>query len=311
MFLRRGNYFLLVVSLSRLPSISAYAQEPLAIITSSNGRIFISTKDGQTWEYPTKPIIGLYEGQSIQTDSNASATILYFSNGKAFQLGALQRHVIQASAPKKEPRKRTRLDALRALRLPKRLPQGSRKGLGEPPVLLCPRAGRILSDKPTFAWLSSGPDSVYWIKLFLDEGVSCKLTGTLLWQKTWQDTVLKFPEEMKVLHAGQKYWIEIGRSSHEEAEDYGCFTIASVKESKDVQKLQKAIQEQYESDNPDDVTAAVVRAAYLIEEKFYAAAYEMLKQTLQEQPYNVTAQTLLDHLYERIDLPESTTSQPE
>lgn len=286
------------------------AQEPVAMTTSYEGRLQVVSASGQTLE-EQEALLKLTPGQTVRADSNAKATILYFASGKTVQLNALQQHMIQASNSKKTPPKKTRLDALKTLQQPKRVPHGSRKGLDEPPVLLTPRAGNILTTTPTFTWLSSGADSSYWIKLYGYNGPVCQIAGTLLWQSTTSDTSVTYEADLPPLHPEQKYRVEIGRPSHNKAEDSGCFVVAGIAQQAAIQKQLKTLQKQYAARDPENVTSEVIALAFLLEVRCYAEAYVTLQRALQKQPHNVALLALAAKLYEQIDLPELISALPE
>jgi hypothetical protein len=181
--------------------------------------------------------------------------------------------------------------------------------VGDPPILIYPRDGNLLSLRPAFAWFSSGPGKKYRIKLFQDTGTTCKESGDLLWMRIVQDTTSVFPFDEPELTPGQKYWLEVSREERYDPEDLACFTVTSCEERTSVGDSQKEIRKEYGSDDPQEVAAAALYAATLIREELFSDALFVIQAALAQQPENMSLRFMRDSVYTAFDLPAVISSK--
>jgi hypothetical protein len=262
-------------------------REPIAIIVIVRGTVYIKSKASNQW---LKEGLNrkLSEGDSIKTGKNSSVTLLYY-NGTELQLGPNKSHAIihlrTASS---------RFYPLLAWLLNQEtpLPFGARRGIDDPPVLIYPRYGKVLSDRPVFAFLASAPGIQYSIELY-------NANDSLVWKTIQQDTLVNYPADSSKLVENTTYQVEIRRNHINSAEDYGSFSVASTQEKAIIMALHNEIRATYASSNPDAVTSDIIYAASLMQREFFTDALLILQQALKKQPNNQTINNMMAQIYDQ------------
>jgi len=278
-------------------TFSSHAQQADSVIASifdAQGRIAVKTKSSRRWENNPKNW-SLCEGDSVKVIQKASATILY-RNGHEERLDQsksshrVTRNILKSNSEKIS----TILSWLLGQEKP--LPQGKSRGAGEPPVLIYPRYGKMLSTQPPFAWLSSAPGTEYHLQLF-------NANDNLVWQTTIKDTMVNFPSSASKLMPGAFYQVELKRLNKNSVEDYGNFVIAATEENAAMTALRQDIQKTFKVSGPNDVTADMVYAAALMKDEFFTEALLVLQNALKKQPRNQTLRTMLAQIYDQVGPP--------
>lgn len=273
----------------------SYVQQSDSVIASifeAKGRIAIKTKTSRHWEYNPKNWL-LCEGDSVKAEKLGSATIVY--RNKEVSLHSQERHHVTRVIKKSGSSKIERiLSWLFAQEKP--LEHGANRGAEKPPVLIYPRYGKLLSNQPSFTWLSSAAGTKYQLQLFNNN-------DSLIWQTTLKDTVANYPITAPKLARGISYQAEIKRQYKDSAEDYGNFVIASAEENASMAALQKDIQNTFKTSGPNDVTADLVYAAALMKEEFFTDALLVLQSALKKQPNNQKIRTMLAQIYDQVGPP--------
>ena len=296
----RSSMFMLLTMIAALmlSGSRGYAQETDSSVAAivnvqGRGRIWIKPKNQPQWQANPKTWL-LDEGDSVKTNRQCRATVLYH-NGQSVQLGPQKSHRVTTA---KKASMRSKFASLLSwwLGQEKPLPQGASRGLDKPPVLLYPRYGKILAERPSFAWLASAPGASYQIQLF-------NANDSLLWKTTQQDTLLNYPSHAPQLIAGGSYQVAIRRQYKEATEDFGNFSIASPDEKTPMAALAKEIQAAYQSGDPTNVTVDIVHAAALMQAEFFTDAILVLQQALKKQPNNRAIRTMLAQIYDQVGPP--------
>lgn len=269
----------------------SYAQEPIAAIVNVHGQVSIKAKPNAPWK-PSGTKIKLCEGYLVKTEKASRATILYF-NGQEIRVDPQQTHRVTMKKAKKPANARISRALKSWLKKKEPLPAGVRRETDTPPVLLYPRYGKILSSRPSFAWLSSAFGATYWIRIISD-------SSRLVWSATSKDTSLQYSAGASGLPDGRSYRVEIGRVSLEKVEDYGVFVVVPAAERKNIAALQQEIQTRYQSEEPDNLTAPIVYAALLMHEEFFTEALLILRQALEKHPDHSTLRNMLAQLYDQV-----------
>ncbi len=280
------HHHLAVLLLFLLADLPGYAQQPIAAIIHSKGKVFIKPKTAGRWD-TSAANLRLSAGDSVRTGKQSYAAILYF-NGPEVWLGPQKSHLV--ATVKKESMRSKIADVLEWLfEQETPLPHGLSRGPGKPPVLIYPRYGKLLSNRPSFAWLSSAAGTEYVLQLFNEN-------DSLIWKSIQKDTVFNYPAEAQQLIDGVNYQVEISRQFKDGAEDYGNFSIASTADSARMAALQQEIQTTYKF----AVTRDIVYAASLMKEEFFTEALLVLQQALKKQPDNRTIRTMTAQIYEQV-----------
>ena len=140
----------------------------------------------------------------------------------------------------------------------------------------------MLNPRPAISWIKALPDAVDYRYDVLVETASCdpnQTADSLVWKRTAiEGTHLDYPAEALDLRDGQTYSLRIGRTEQLQYEDFGCLTIATGDERAAAQEARHAIRAAYSSDGPDDTTADLIYAAWLVEHDFFAEALALLEQ---------------------------------
>ncbi len=285
----RFYQLLVVLAVSLIASAINYAQTPIATMVSYKGPVLIKPSKSGKWDSTMKSL-RLGAGDSIKLGKKAKATVLYL-NGKEIRLTSGEIHCVTTAKQKHINSKiATVLEWLFEQETP--LPHGISRGTDKPPVLIYPRYGQLLSNRPAFAWLSSAAGTEYVIELFNEE-------DSLIWKSIQKDTVLKYPAEAPQLIDGATYQVEISRQFKDGAEDYGDFAIASTADSARMVALQQEIKSTYKS----AVTSDIIYAASLMKEEFFTEALRVLQEALKKQPDNRAIRTMLAQIYEQVGPP--------
>ncbi len=273
---------------------SGISQEPFAVITnvSKKGRVFVKSDTSHSWkEAHTGTCIGI--GDSIKTIEGANATILYYNSGREFING---RQVIQpqeGGAPpwlslvwKRLTSNQENLTEMGASR-------------GETGVLLCPRAGKLLSIRPIMIRTASAQHKIYRVQLY--EAASQKL----VWQTTSQDTLIAYPENAPALVDSQEYRVQIlpRGQFYPAAAETGTFFIASLSERNAIASWRIGMQNQYASHDSSDITIHLVLASFFFQNAYYLEAYHEIQRALTKQPDNYAMRLLLLDWYRAVNLP--------
>lgn len=297
--MQRKTFSLLALLL--FSAATSHGQQALATLASVQGQVSVKSAASSRWEKAENKT-ALRVGDSVRTGAKSSVKLLY-ANGSEIHLTSNQKHVVGARAEAASLPERVLAAIQIFFEPPAALTQGARRGADKPPAMLYPRKGKILSNTPTFAWLSSAPGTVYHLKLVRDTGTICRILGNDLWEKTTRDTVMTFPQAEPALLASQNYWVEIKRETSGHFEDYACFTVAEAGQRTELEALRQQLRARYGSTDPNDVTFALMYAALLRHEEFFTEALVVVQEALRKQPKNPTLRALQKRIYADTEMP--------
>lgn len=290
--------------------ISNDVQAEVATITfiNENGAVYVKRAGTAVWQ-PAKLDFVLNENDSVKTADNTSVTILY-KQGHAKQLNANQTYVVRTTPPEPASFLAEIATALSHWVFGgKKIPKlGIRRGADEPMVLY-PRAGKLLTARPDFAWQSLGDGITYQIRLEKSSPNQCidKVPDKTMWKLIRQDTLLHYPESEPELVAGQEYWIELKKQAGAYLDVTKCMTLVSEEERKRIEEQLNAVHELYASGDPEDLTETMVAAAFLMQKAFYTAAYKRLQAVHNQHPGNPIIDSLRVNLFSVTHQKDSST----
>lgn len=306
---RACSYFVraavLLVSCACFLPLSSQAQSLPLQAQSADAWIIQSEGDGyfkQAPQAPWTPADGKLElraGDSLRTLANASITLLY-RDGQRVAIGPSTLYEVRENGLSDAPIWLAESIRWAFSQDPPARPGPNRSTPSEPPVLLYPRTGKVLSTTPPLKWLSAIPDRVqYRVRLVHDTHPAvCLLSGNDMWEATVrEDTSLSYPQSDS-LRRGERYWIELERSTKRSYEDYGCFKVASEGEYRDLTRKWQVLQKQYPSNHGSDVTAELAYAMQLIQRAYFTDALILLRDLSSRASSHKAVQRLLNSIYQ-------------
>jgi hypothetical protein len=288
---------LLFASLAWLAPCASQAQNPEAWVVQSEGNAYLKQAPNATW-LRVSDMLEVVTGDSLRTDQGASVVLLY-SNGQRVIIGPNRRYAVGVDAPYETPAWLAESIQHVFAQKPPEKPSTTRGTVDEPPVLLYPRAGKVLSTSPSLKWLSAVPDDAqYRVRLVHDtHPAACLLSGTDVWETVIRtDTSLLYPRNDSLVR-GERYWVELERTTKRSYEDYGCFVVGSEEERRDLAQKWKVLQRRYPAEDTADITAELAYAMQLIQQSYYADAFALLRRLSTKAPRSRAVQRLQNTVF--------------
>ena len=288
--MRSRHVGLLLGGLLMLAVLPAYGQQAQAWIVAFEGDVSVKMKDSTAWNPISEGTI-LFAGDTIQTGAEARATLL-LQSARRVKMEANERFLVTADSTDLPTWIQRVIVSLFSKATPTS-PGFVRGTKSDPPILLYPRYGKLLSARPTFVWLHALPRGAsYQLHLANDH-------HELIWSSpVTRDSTLHYPDETEEpLQAGQTYTFEVKPLSTDESGS-GSFTVATDAQRTATAQAWEDILSEYISTDPHDITALVVFAAYLFENEFYTDAYLALERARALQPNSPAVQCLFAQIYE-------------
>lgn len=246
----------------------ADSQQPVAIITGIKGEVTVK-KPGKN--ELTKAVWGtqLFQGDQIRTSSDSEA-IISLSNNTIFRLGANSSISVTATEPsatesggdvkkisasvvpnfstltsKRENKKET--GALAGLR------SAGNETLLEP---VMPLNTAIMSDRPSFSWLTRKSFDKYVVNLYSSKG--------LVWSVKVSGTKMEYPENQKQLDPGETYfWNVEGEDLIDNKKSSNSkFTVLPVEKLSEVKSKISAIRDIFGKE-PESTLHSVLGSFYI------------------------------------------------
>ena len=294
------RHCLLFVSLIVLagPRITT-AADPIAMVTeirTGQGEVRVKSAQESDWK-PALPLLSLRPDDQVRATNNAVA-VLMFTDGQGTATVTAANSPFLVRSPQATGGAGGKTAELMAS--VSRVLMGKKKDLSyvplttrslrQPPMLLSPRAGKLL-DAPTIEW--SGSDRVrYTVRVVGPAGV--------VWEsKDLPRALLPYPSTAPPLTPGVAYRCEL------EAKDVpvqrGDFVIASATEIATARDALAALDPSRLPGFPKS-TVVVLRAGFLLEQEMYAQARQELLSALTADPDEPTLHLLLGHVYDRTGL---------
>ena len=253
-------------------STNAYSQSVFGWIIEASGVIEVRSAEEETWKVVDTTVeYELSEGDRVRTRSDSKAVVL--------TLDARELEVLPSSellmGPEARVQRRsngtlvTRLKFVLEQTFSRRKPfnPGIRRGVGsEPPVLITPRTGKVLSGDPDFVWLTANPKPDSYTLRVLRE------SGDAAIELTISDTTAQYPSKMDKLVGGAEYQILLYPTELPKDVERGSFYVATDEEKEEYNTLKEQLQSQYSS----GVSADIILASVLLEDGFYADALAIL-----------------------------------
>lgn len=191
-------------------------------------------------------------------------------------------------------------------------------GQDDPPALLYPRAGRVLSATPEVAWLAPPADAVTF-QVCLKRDIGRKPTSDCdgserVWEVDGTGAevdvgpgsgslavfTLPYPEQPP-LAEGETYRLAVRRRSETRYTDWGTLGVAA-EEAPRIEAQWQELETAYPA-TAGDVTAHLVHAASLIDQELYTAAFHTLEAARERRPRNPAVGHLLAWLYQQVGPP--------
>jgi hypothetical protein len=191
-------------------------------------------------------------------------------------------------------------------------------GEEDPPALLHPRAGRVLSVTPEVAWLAPSADASTF-QVCLKRDIGKKPTSACddperVWEVDGTGAevgagpgsesplvfTLPYPEQPP-LAEGETYRFAVRRRSETRYTNWGTLRVAAG-DSPRIEKEREEVENVYPA-TAGDVTAHLVHAASLIDQELYTAALLVLWEAREQQPESPAVGHLLAWLYQQVGPP--------
>ena len=296
---KHSLFLILWILLLHAPS---QAQQIDAWLIVHDGAVFTKKQNNTSW-HPFETQISLSIGDSVRTGPSGRAILLY-RKGELVTLGARESYGIVAAHDTAAPSVLVEtLEWAFAREDPEELDmlRGTEE---DPPVLLYPRKGYVLSQTPPFAWLPAIPrDASYSVRVVKDlSEIVCQMDGINLWELVIPDTTLQYPVDEAPLERGQRYWVEIEREEKEIFDDAGCFTVATEEEFERHNRALHDIRSHY-GDHPVETSVEYSFALYLIRNDYFTDALLFLQVAETKQAGAPWIQRLRNWIYEEAGPP--------
>jgi hypothetical protein len=274
-----------------LAAAAARAAEPIGVITElhvANGQVDVKPAAGGDWQ-PAKPLLSINEGDQVRAAGAARAVLVFMGNQRSTVVTPANSPFV--AAPPVQPGIGERLKGAIAYlqststtRTATLTVRSSREV--SPVVLLAPRDTLVAADAVAFEW--EGPDAArYTVRLVSADRV--------LWEaKSVAGRRLAPPPDVR-LAPGRYRW-EL------EGTGYGiqraAFDVARPEITDQVRAAVAAV----EGAGYPPVTAALLKAAELMRERFYADARRELLRVMTASPEEPTLHQLLSEVYGKTGL---------
>ena len=283
--------FLFIVA----PPDSTMAQQPLAIITNVSGQVFVKSDTSKSW-HKAYMKTALYPGDSVKTEYRSSATILYKNSIKKVLTSNQIYELQQYDSNQESPSWLKRIWSYLISNKEDLTPIGASRG--EKAVLLYPRSGKLQSRRPAIAMTSVFNPKIHRIRIFESN------SGKFVWEGTYQDTIIVYPEKAPILEDNLTYIIHLLEPGEYSAyfQNKGTFIIASESERTLIKKIQSSIHAQFSSKDSLDITVNFLLANLYFKNTYYTDAYLQIQQALSKQPDNRAMKLMLLDWYRAVGL---------
>ncbi|HTO10681.1 MAG TPA: hypothetical protein VMQ51_03850 [Candidatus Binatia bacterium] len=269
------------------------AAEPIGVITElhlADGQVEIKPAAGGEW-LPAKPLLSISEGDQVRVAGAGRAVLVFVGTQRSTVVTPANSPYV--AAPPAQPGIAERVkSAIGFLQSTPREP--SRKSLTvrssrdlSPVVLLAPRDTLVAADGLRLEW--EGPQTArYAVRIVTAD-------GRVLWEKKGVEApLLASPPDLR-LAPGRYRW-EL------ESKGYGiqraAFDVATAEVARQVRAATAAV----EPARYPAATAALLKAAGLMRERFYADARRELLQAVAASPDEPTLHVLLAVVYDKTGL---------
>ena len=275
-----------------LAAAPAWAAEPIGVITElhvANGQVDVKPAAGGDWQ-SAKPLLSISEGDQLRAAGAARAVLVFMGSQRSTIVTSSNSPFV--AAPPAQPGIAERLKAAISY-LESTSREGTKASLTvrsskdlSPVVLLAPRDTLVAADAVAFEW--AGPEAArYTLRIVSADRV--------WWQaKNVAGRWLTPPADLR-LAPGRYRW-ELESADH--GIQRAAFDVASMEASGQVRATVAAVDPARYS----PVTAAVLTAAELMRERFYAEARRQLLRAITASPEEPTLHLLLAEVYEKTGL---------
>ena len=296
--LRLHCLLLAVLIVSAGPRV-ATAADPIAMLTeirAGQGEVRVKGAQESDWK-PALPLLSLRPDDQVRATNNAAA-VLMFTDGQGTVTITAGNSPYQVHSPQAAGGSGGKTAELMAS--VSRVLMGKKKDLSyvplttrslrQPPMLLSPRAGKVL-EPPTIEW--SGSDRVrYTVRVVGPAGA--------VWEQTnLPRAPLPYPSNALPISPGVSYRCEL--EGKDVPVQRGEFMLASAAEAAAARDALAALNPGALPGFPKS-TITVLRAGFLLEHEFYADARQELLSALAADPDEATMHLLLGHVYDRTGL---------
>ena len=280
-------------------AFAASPGEPVALLTEirpGQGGVRVKHATETDWKAPL-PLLSLRPGDQVRVTGNATAVLMLVGGQGTVTVGAANSPYTVQSAAEGGVRGK----APEVVATVTRILMGKKKDLAytalatrsvkQPPVILSPRAGRLLAP-PVLEW--TGSDRArYAVRVFGPQG--------LMWEQVGlPQAPFPYPPNAPPLNPGPVYRWEL------ETKDFpvqqGRFSILSVAEIAGIREALSALEPGTLPGYPKN-TVALMRAGFLFEQELYTEARTELLAALRADPDEPSLHLMLGHVYERTGLP--------
>lgn len=269
------------------------AAEPIGVITElhlADGQVEIKPAAGGEWR-PAKPLLSISEGDQVRVAGAGRAVLVFVGTQRSTVVTPANSPYV--AAPPAQPGIAERVkSAIGFLQSTPREP--SRKSLTvrssrdlSPVVLLAPRDTLVAADGLRLEW--EGPQTArYTVRIVAAD-------GRVLWEKkSVEPTPLAPPPDLRLV-PGRYRW-ELESKGH--GTQRAAFDVATAEVAGQVRAATAAV----EPARYPAATAALLKAAGLMRERFYADARRELLQAVAASPDEPTLHVLLADVYDRTGL---------
>ena len=277
-----------------LAAAPAHAAEPIGVITElhvANGQVDVKPAAGGDWQ-PARPLLSISEGDQVRAAGAARAVLVFMGNQRSTVVTPSNSPFV--AVPPAQPGVGERVRAALGYLQSAARDSASRKASLtvrssrdlSPVVLLAPRETLVAAGAVGFEW--EGPESArYTVRIVSADRV--------LWEATNVAARSLTPPADLRLAPGRYRW-ELESTSY--GIQRAAFDVASDEVAGQVRAAVAAV----EPGRYPPATTAVLRAAGLMRERFYADARRELVRAITAVPEEPTLHMLLAEVYDRTGL---------
>jgi hypothetical protein len=284
---------ILVTALWLAPS-TATAAESIGVITElhvKNGRVEVKPAAGGDWE-PAKPLLGISAGDQVRAAGAGKAVLVFVSTQHTTVVTADNSPYVASLPPQPGFGERVKsaiafLQSTPREPVRKPLTVRSSKDLA-PVVILAPRETQVAADGFSLEW--QGPESArYTVRIVAAD-------GRVLWERknAGNRPLALSPSDVRLVPGRYRWEIE----SSEHGIQRAGFDVATPEVASGARLAADAV----EVARYPAATAALLKAAALMRERFYADARRELLRGVAASPDEPTLHVLLGDVYERTGL---------
>ena len=276
-----------------LAAAPGHAAEPIGVITElhlANGQVDVKPAAGGDWQ-PARPLLSISEGDQVRAAGAARAVLVFMGMQRSTVVTPANSPFV--AAPPAQPSLGERMKA--AIGLLQSTPhEPARKSLTvrssrdlSPVVILAPRDTLVAPDAIHLEW--QGPEAArYTVRIVSGD-------GRVLWEKPGvEPRPLAAPPDLR-LAPGRYRW-ELESKGH--GIQRAAFDVASAEATGQARAAVAAV----EPARYPPATAALLRAAGLMRERFYADARRELLTALAASPEQPALHLLLAEVYDKTGL---------